>query len=82
LVWDKSIGYLYYWIDGIRHGSSVSSNQAIVWNLGIHLLRSENTLTGEDGVACSSDEVGENPWSKGATLISRYYGTTITGRIP
>jgi hypothetical protein len=82
LVWDKSIGHLCYWVDGIRHGSSVSSNQAIGRNLGTHLLGWEDNLAREDGVICSSDEVGESPWSEGVTLISRYYGTTIIGRTP
>lgn len=63
------MSYLCYCVGGIRHGSSVSLIQAFVWNLGTyrgaHAVRPYR-----DGVLRSSDDISENLWSKGGTLIS------------
>jgi len=74
LTWDKSTGHLYYCVDGIRHGSSVSLNQALQWNLG---TQKEHPPGG--GVIRSSNEVGESSWSEGVTLIGKCYQSTRSG---
>jgi hypothetical protein len=79
LTWDKSMSYLCYCVGGIRHGSSVSLIQAFVWNLGTY--RGECVVCPyRDGVLRSSDDISESLWSKGSTLISFRYESTIIGR--
>ena len=82
LAWDKFTSYLCYCVSGIRHGSSVSSIQAFMWNLGTYLVEELNTKAGRGGMIRSSVEVDESLWSEGIILISDYYGTTNNGRIP
>lgn len=79
LTWDKFMSYLCYCMSGIRHGSSVSLIQAFVWNLGTYKGKQEKYLY-RDGVLRSSVEVGESLWSKGSTLISAGYKSTVKGR--
>ena len=79
LTWDKSMSYLCYCVGGIRHGSSVSLIQAFVWNLGTY--KGENAVCPyRDGVLRSSVYISESLWSKGSTLISFRYESTLTGR--
>lgn len=80
LTWDKSMSYLCYCVGGIRHGSSMSLIQAFVWNLGTYMFEKLILNTYRDGVICSSDEVDENSWSKGITLICCSCGATKIGR--
>lgn len=79
LAWDKPMGYLCYCVGGIRHGSGVSSIQALVWNLGTWgMIYLKVYLRG--GVTRSSDEVYESTWSKGVTSVSGNHKSTNYGR--
>ncbi len=80
LSWEKFMGYLCYCVSDIRHGGGMSSVQAFVRNLGTQTESSNlNDLFG-GGVTRSSEEAGENSWSKGVTSISEIYAPTNIGR--
>lgn len=74
LTWDKSMSHLCYCIDGIRHGSGVRLSQASRWNLG-----TQEIISLGGGVIRSSNEMSENSWSEGVTLICECFQSTRSG---